>query len=128
MRLPAAVQVPWNSCHSLSVESDSEVCRERLHAVIASRLATAITKRDKTRSTPEGVKRRMGSPAPMLRRDVNQLDVAPTSVTVMVSLLVDYRTTFASTNPMSTDDTVATMPGSMKLWLSTYLPIFVVPV
>lgn len=29
---------------------------------------------------------------------------------------------------MRIDDSVATMPGSMKLWFSTYLPIFVVPV
>jgi hypothetical protein len=56
----------------------------------------------------------------MLRRDVDQIDVAPTSAIVMVSLSMDYNTIFASTNPMRTDDTVATIPGSMKLWLSTY--------
>jgi len=29
---------------------------------------------------------------------------------------------------MTTDDTVATIPGTMKLWFNTYLPMRVVPV
>jgi hypothetical protein len=37
------------------------------------------------------------------------------------------RTIFAINNASRTEDTVATIPGSMKLWFKTYLPIRVVP-
>ena len=128
MRLPAAVQVPWNSCHSPAPERDSDTWGARLHAVITRRPASAIVRTNESRRFDKDKKRHIGSLALIPRREVNRLLVAPTSVTVMVGLLADYRTIFAITNPMSTDDMVATIPGSMKLWLSTYLPIFVVPV
>jgi hypothetical protein len=34
---------------------------------------------------------------------------------------------FARNSPVTTDTAVATIPGIMNEWLSTYLPIFVVP-
>lgn len=37
-------------------------------------------------------------------------------------------TSFAIKNPMTTEDAVATIPGSIKLWFKTYLPMRVVPV
>ena len=40
----------------------------------------------------------------------------------------NYKTIFANTIPMTTEEIVATSPGRMKLWFSTYLPILVVPV
>jgi hypothetical protein len=45
----------------------------------------------------------------------------------MLDLLIQ-RTIFPIKNAITTDDTVATIPGIMKLWFRMYLPIRVVPV
>lgn len=39
-----------------------------------------------------------------------------------------HKTILPMRNAITTDDTVATIPGTIKLWFKTYLPIRVVPV
>jgi hypothetical protein len=46
----------------------------------------------------------------------------------LTGLCFAHKKIFPSKTAMTTDDTVATIPGSMKLWFSTYLPMRVVPV
>jgi hypothetical protein len=41
---------------------------------------------------------------------------------------VTQKTIFPIKYAMTTDDTVATIPGTIKLWFKTYFPIPVVPV
>jgi hypothetical protein len=42
--------------------------------------------------------------------------------------LSNQKKIFSIKNASATDDTVATIPGIMKLWFTTYLPMRVVPV
>jgi len=50
------------------------------------------------------------------------------SLTVRHGMFLVHKTTFPIKYAMTTDDTVATIPGTIKLWFKTYFPIPVVPV
>jgi hypothetical protein len=50
------------------------------------------------------------------------------SLTIRQVMFLVHKTTFPIKYAMTTDDTVATIPGTIKLWFTTYFPIRVVPV